>query len=132
MGKEERRGTEGCPSKKVSDSVLRHAVVVSWYRRACKSEVSDSFGSSPALAFVSFCTVPVSFFVMAYRTEVFFSRVNEIGLESFVGKFREMGLTTYSKFAFGSEYNPHMPDTSVLTKQLLEHIAGDKKDAIPA
>ena len=28
MGKEERRGTEGCPPKKVSDSVLRHAVVV--------------------------------------------------------------------------------------------------------
>ena len=84
------------------------------------------------MAFASFSTVPVSCFAMAYRTEVFFSRVNELGLESFADKCREMGLTTYSKFAFGSEYKPQMPDPSVLTKQLLEPIAGDKKDAIPA
>ena len=69
---------------------------------------------------------------MAYRTEVFFSGVSELGVESFAAKFREMGLTTYSKFAFGSEYNPHMLDPSVLTKQLPEPITGDKNDAIPA
>ena len=122
------------------DSVLRHAVVVLLAIARCLCMVQAGLlwrgvrqlWFSPALTFVSFCTVAVSSFVMTYRTEVFFSRVNELGLESFVGKFREMGLTTNSKFALGSEYNPHMPDPSVLSKQLLEPIDGDKKDAIPA
>ena len=77
----------------------------------------DSSGSRSELVFASFSTVPVSCFAMAYRTIVFFSRVNELGLESFADKFREMGLTTYSKFAFGSEQHPYArpigPDQAV-------------------
>ena len=66
------------------------------------------------------------------RQEVFMAHVAELGLEDTIPKLKTMGLTTYAKYAFGSDYNPQMPDPSILTDQLLKPIADGRADLVPA
>ena len=65
------------------------------------------------------------------RQEVFMARVAELGLEDAIPKLKTKGLTTYAKYAFGCDYNPQMPDPSILTNQLLEPVADGKEDMVP-
>ena len=65
------------------------------------------------------------------RSEAFLARVVELGLEDLIGNFKAKAVTTFATMAFATEYNPQMADTSKLTKDLLEPLAGEHKEHIP-
>lgn len=65
------------------------------------------------------------------RTETFWARVLEMGLEECIPALKTKGLTTYAKFAFGSDYTPQQADTSTLATQLLKPIVDGKEELIP-
>ena len=65
------------------------------------------------------------------RSDIFFARVVEMGVEDAIPSLKAKGLTTYARFAFGSEFTPANPDTTILTNSLLAPLAGDDADLIP-
>jgi hypothetical protein len=65
------------------------------------------------------------------RSENFITRVIELDLDECIPALKAMGLTTFAKFAFGSDYTPQQADAAVLTSQLLEPLAGENKNLIP-
>ena len=66
------------------------------------------------------------------RSEVFWARVVELDLEECIPQLKVKFLTTYAKFAFGSDYTPQQADAQVLTDKLLKPIAGENETLIPA
>ena len=67
----------------------------------------------------------------SFRKENFFARVMELNLEECIPTLKAKGFTTYATFAFGSDYTPQQADAAVLTKQLLEPVAGENVALIP-
>ena len=65
------------------------------------------------------------------RSEIFWARVAELGLEDCIPNMKAKGLNSYAKFAFGSDYTPQQADPSTLVKDLLKPLAGDKEELIP-
>ena len=65
------------------------------------------------------------------RSENFITRVIELDLDECIPALKAKGLTTFAKFAFGSDYTPQQADAAVLTSQLLEPLAGENKSLIP-
>ena len=65
------------------------------------------------------------------RTEVFWARVAELGLEDAIPAMKVRGVTAFAKFAIGSDYTPQQPDMTVLATQLLKPLAGNNTDLIP-
>ena len=67
----------------------------------------------------------------SFRAENFFARVTELDFEECIAALKAKGLTTFAKFAFGSDYTPQQADAAVLTKQLLEPVAGENVSLTP-
>jgi len=65
------------------------------------------------------------------RSENFWARVVELDLEECIPAMKAKGLTTYAKFAFGSDYTPQQADATMLTSQLLKPLAGENEGLIP-
>ena len=61
------------------------------------------------------------------RSENFWARVVELNLEECIPAMKSKGLTTYAKFAFGSNYTPQQADATMLTEQLLKPLAGERE-----
>ena len=70
--------------------------------------------------------------MVSHRAEAFLARIVEMGLEDCIPMMKTRGLTTFSKFAFGCDYNPQMSDASILTTQLLKPIAKDDDALVPS
>ena len=67
----------------------------------------------------------------SFRTENFFTRVMELNLTECIPTLKAKNFTTYATFAFGSDYTPQQADAAVLTRQLLEPVAGENTSLIP-
>ena len=65
------------------------------------------------------------------RIETFTARVVELDLAECIPAMKAKGLTTYAKFAFGSDYTPQQADATMLTEQLLKPLAGEIISLIP-
>ena len=65
------------------------------------------------------------------RSENFWARVVELDLEECIPAMKTRGLTTFAKFAFGSNYTPQQADATMLTDQLLKPLAGENDSLIP-
>eukprot|EP00974_Lingulodinium_polyedra_P059638 5744966-Lingulodinium_polyedra.AAC.1 len=65
------------------------------------------------------------------RTETFFARVVELGLEDCIPAMKTKGLDAYAKFVFGSDSTPQQTDAAVLANQLLKPLADGKEELIP-
>ena len=66
------------------------------------------------------------------RSENFWARVVELDLEEYIPAMKAKNLTTYAKFAFGSDYTPQQADATVLTERLLKPLAGENEGLIPS
>ena len=72
-----------------------------------------------------------SFAMASMRSENFWVRVIELNLEECIPAMKSKGLTTYAKFAFGSDYTPQQADATMLSEQLLKPMAGENVSLIP-
>ncbi|CAK0909372.1 unnamed protein product [Prorocentrum cordatum] len=66
------------------------------------------------------------------REEVFFARVVELGLEDCVPAMKTKGIKTFAGMGFGTDYNPQMPDPTLLNQQLLVPLSGGNEELVPA
>ena len=69
--------------------------------------------------------------MVSHRQESFLARVVELGLEDVIPKFKAKGLTTFARYAYGSDYNPQLADTTILNTQLLTPLADGNVDLVP-
>ena len=73
----------------------------------------------------------LKFTMASQRSEVFFAKICEYGLEDLVGAFKAKGITSFATFAFASNFNPQMADASILTTELLEPLSKTDASLIP-
>ena len=66
------------------------------------------------------------------RSENFYMRVIELELEEIIPNLKAKGLTTFAKFAFGSDYTPQQSDATMLTEKLLKPLVGENEGLIPS
>ena len=69
--------------------------------------------------------------MVSMRSETFWARMVDLGLEDCIGACKAKGLDSMAKFAFGCEFNPQNPDSNKLTVDLLKPIAGGAHRAHP-
>ena len=67
----------------------------------------------------------------SHRSEVFFAKVGEYGLEDVVGAFKAKGITSFATFAFASNFNPQMANADVLTDELLVPLSSGDGTLVP-
>ena len=58
--------------------------------------------------------------MVSMRSDAFWARMVDLGLEDCIGACKTKGLDTMAKFAFRCEFNPQNPDSSKLTEDLLK------------
>jgi len=44
--------------------------------------------------------------MVSLRSESFFARMTELGLEDCIGEAKSRNIDSFAKFAYGSDYNP--------------------------